>query len=44
MYMYEFRKDTLDKGGYVSVMIMDLTKAFETLNYNLLIAKLVDQH
>ena len=44
MYMYELRKDTLDKGGYASVMIMDLIKAFETLNYNLLIAKLVDQH
>ena len=31
---------TLDKGSYVSAMFMDLPKAFDRLNHNLLIAKL----
>ena len=30
----------LDKRGYISAMFMDLSKAFDTLNYDLLIAKL----
>ena len=34
-------KNTLDKGGYVAAIIRDLSKAFDTLNHNLLIAKLV---
>ena len=33
-------KETLDKANPVSVIFMDLSKAFETLNRDLLIAKL----
>ena len=40
MCMLEMWKDTLDKGGYACAMLMDLSKAFDTLNHNLLIVKL----
>ena len=40
MSMLEMWKNTLDKGGYLSAIFMDLSKAFDTLNQNLLIAKL----
>ena len=33
-------KESLDKGGYAGAMLMDLSKAFDTINYELLIAKL----
>ena len=33
-------KDILDKQGYAGILMMDLLKAFDTLNYELLIAKL----
>ena len=39
MHMIEMWKDTLDKRGYVCAMFVDLSKAFDTLNHNLLIAK-----
>ena len=40
MSMLEMWKNTLDKEGYISAIFMDLSKAFDTLNLNLLIAKL----
>ena len=39
MAMLEMWKNALDK-GYVSAIFMDLSKALDTLNHNLLIAKL----
>ena len=38
--MTEKWKHTLDKGKKVSTIFMDLSKAFDTLNHNLLLAKL----
>ena len=38
--MLEKRKKALDKGGYICAIFMDLSKAFDILNHNLLIAKL----
>ena len=38
--MLEIWKKVLDKGGYICAIFMDLSKAFDTLNHNLLIAKL----
>ena len=40
MRMTEKWKKTLDKGGYICAIFMDLSKAFDTLNHNLLITKL----
>ena len=40
MSMLENWKKALDKGGYICAIFMDLSKAFDTLNHNLLIAKL----
>ena len=37
--MLEMRKNTLDKGGHVCAMFMDLSIAFGTLNHNSVIAK-----
>ena len=33
-------KNTLDKGGFVVAILMDLSKTFDTLNHNSLIVKL----
>ena len=35
-------KKTLDEGGYICAIFMNLSKVFDTLNSNLLIAKLGD--
>ena len=39
-YMLENWKNTLDKGKHVGAVFMDLSKAFDTINHDLLIAKL----
>ena len=39
-YMLEKQKNTLDKSTYVGAVFMDFSKAFDTINHDLLIAKL----
>ena len=38
--MLERWKQAIDKGEYISVMYMDLSKAFDTINHDLLLVKL----
>ena len=38
--MLEKWKNTFDKGGFVFAMFMDLSKAFDPMNHDLLITKL----
>ena len=40
MTMLEKWKSTLDKGGSICILFMDLSKAFDTINHDLLLAKL----
>ena len=40
LHMLENWKMSLDKNGYAGGILMDLSKAFDTINYQLLIAKL----
>ena len=40
LYMIEKWREIRDKGGYAAAVLMDLSKAFDTINYKLLIAKL----
>ena len=39
-YMLEIWKKVLDRGGYLCAIFMDLSKAFDTLNHDLLTAQL----
>ena len=38
--MFEKWKSGIDNGAYVSVLFMDLSKAFDTINHDLMLAKL----
>ena len=38
--MIEVSKKYLDKGELIGVIVMDLSEAFDTINYSLLLAKL----
>ena len=41
MIMLEKWKNVLDKGEYVCLLFMDISKAFDTINHDLLLATLI---
>ena len=40
MYMFENCKNMLDKEGYICAFLMDLSKTFDTIHHDLMIANL----
>ena len=40
LYMLEFQRKALDKGMYTGILLTDLTKAFDSMSRDLLVAKL----
>ena len=40
LYMLEFLRKALDKGMYTGILLTDLTKAFDSISHDLLVAKL----
>ena len=41
LYMLEFLRKALDKGMYTGILLTELTKAFDSISHDLLVAKFV---